>query len=284
MKRIFLALALAAFAFSANAQFIISANFGGSKFSGDTSIHTQVSVATSSENDTIIYPTATTNLTAGLKLGYKFGKAQVGVAGSYSMYSLENQPLDPTIIPMVSSQFPNRWTSKGTMSSKYASYTVSPYFRYDLITAGDIALFVELNLFYTATLNPVVQEAHVYNYITINPSIGFPLDTTNADIPRTTTQLGARIIPGISWQLSKHAGIELYMDFLSLAYTRTVSKRVDLNYQFNITPMGEYEGLTYTTTTTSSTTTEIKGGLTGTPLLTEQGINNWVRAGFYFTF
>ena len=82
MKRIFLTLALAVFAFSANAQFIISANIGGSKFSGDTTIHTQVSVATNSETDTTIYPVAKTNLTAGLKLGYKFGNFNVGIDGS----------------------------------------------------------------------------------------------------------------------------------------------------------------------------------------------------------
>ena len=114
MKRIFLALALAAFAFTANAQFIISANISGGKFSGDTSIHTQVSVATSSENDTVIYPPTTVNYSAGLKLGYKFGKAQAGISGSYSSYSFQNQPLDPTIIPMLSSQFPERWASNGT--------------------------------------------------------------------------------------------------------------------------------------------------------------------------
>ena len=132
MKRIFLALALAAFAFTANAQFIISANISGGKFSGDTNIHTQVSVATSSENDTVIYPPTTVNYSAGLKLGYKFGKAQAGISGSYSSYSFQNQPLDPTIIPMLSSQFPERWASNGTMNSHYASYTVAPYFRYDV--------------------------------------------------------------------------------------------------------------------------------------------------------
>jgi hypothetical protein len=284
MKRIFLTLALAVFAFSANAQFIISANIGGSKFSGDTTIHTQVSVATNSETDTTIYPVAKTNLTAGLKLGYKFGKAQVGVSGSYSMYNLENQPLDPTVIPMISSQFPTRWATTGFMSSKYATFTVAPYFRYDILTAGDIALFVELNLFYTSTLNPVIEQAHVYNYLIVNPTLNVPLDTNNIPIPRTTTQFGARIIPGITWQLAKNCGFELYMDFLSLAYTYTKSQRIDLAWQFNISGAGELEGYTYTATTTNSKSTEISGGLTGTPLLTEQGVNNWVRAGFYFSF
>ncbi len=283
MKRIFLALALAVFAFSANAQFIISANIGGSKFSGDTNIHSQVSVATSSENDTTIFPIATSNLTAGLKLGYKFGKAQVGVSGSYSMYTLENQPLDPTIIPMASSQFPS-WASKGFMSTKYASYTIAPSFRYDVLTAGDISLFVELNLFYTATLNPVIEQAHVENYIIANPAIGFTIDSNAIPIPRSSVEMGARIIPGLTWQLSKNCGVELYMDFLSFAFTRTTTERVDLKYQFQISGMGQLEGWTYTANTTTSQSTEIKGGLTGTPLLTQQGVNNWVRAGFYFTF
>lgn len=284
MKRIFLVLALAAFAFSANAQFVISANISGSKFSGDTSIHTQVSVTSPTENDTVIIPPTTTNFTAGLKLGYKFGKAQAGVSGSYSSYRFENQPLDPTIIPMLSTQFPGRWASTGYQNSHYASYTVAPYFRYDVITAGDIALFLELNLFYTSTLAPVIDEAHVYNHLIQNPLITFSMDSTAIPVPRSSTSLGARIIPGLSWQLNKNCGFELYLDFLSLAYTQTKTSRVDLNYSFNVSGMGEVQGITYTATTTTTSSTDIKGGLTGTPLLTDQTINNWVRAGFYFTF
>jgi hypothetical protein len=185
---------------------------------------------------------------------------------------------------MLSSQFPDRWASNGTMNSHYASYTVAPYFRYDVLTAGDVALFVELNLFYTATLAPVIDEAHVYNYLITNPALNISLDTFAVPMPRTATTLGARILPGLTWQLNKNCGFELYLDFLSLAYTQTKSSRVYLKYSFDVSGMGELQGVHYTATTTTTKTTDIKGGVTGTPLLTEQGINNWVRAGFYLTF
>ena len=42
MKKILLSIALAAFAFSASAQFIVSANIGGSMFSGDKKINKQI--------------------------------------------------------------------------------------------------------------------------------------------------------------------------------------------------------------------------------------------------
>jgi hypothetical protein len=37
-------------------------------------------------------------------------------------------------------------------------------------------------------------------------------------------------------------------------------------------------------TTYTTTQTEMGATITGTPLLTTQGVNNWVRAGFNFTF
>lgn len=284
MKKILLSIALAAFAFSASAQFIVSANIGGSMFSGDTNIHTQISVVSNEESSATVYPVTTGTFTAGLKLGYKFGKAQAGIAGSYSMYNLDRQPLDPTIVPMISSQSAN-WTSTGEMKSHGASYTIAPYFRYDVITSGDIALFLELNAFYTVSMNPTVDECHVTN--TLIPSGGtiqFLWDTTNVVVPRTSTSYGVKVTPGLSWQLSKHCGIDLYFDFLSLAYSHISTSRIDMNYKFQINGMGVVEGVAFTPTTTTSSSSSFSGGLTGTPILTEQGVNNWVRVGFNFTF
>lgn len=284
MKKILLSFALVAFAFSANAQFIVSANIGGSMFSGDTNIHTQISVVSNEESSTTVYPVTTGTFTAGLKLGYKFGKAQAGLAGSYNMYTLDKQPLDPTIVPMISQQT-SSWTSTGEMKSHGASYTIAPYFRYDVITSGDIALFLELNIFYSVSTNPVVDECHVLNTLTASGGyIQFPWDTTNVTVPRSSTSYGVQVTPGLSWQLSKHCGIDLYFDFLSFAYSHITTSRIDMKYNFKINGMGQVEGLTYTPTTTTTSTTSFSGGLTGTPLLTEQGVNNWVRVGFNFTF
>ena len=164
------------------------------------------------------------------------------------------------------------------ISSGWGGLRTTPEF-YGKFDANDAR-----NLFYTATLAPVIDEAHVYNYLITNPALNISLDTFAVPMPRTATTLGARILPGLTWQLNKNCGFELYLDFLSLAYTQTKSSRVDLKYSFDVSGMGELQGVHYTATTTTTKTTDIKGGVTGTPLLTEQGINNWVRAGFYLTF
>ena len=286
MKRILLTLALAVLTLSANAQFFISANVGGYKFSGSTQKHTQISVVADIEYDTNSFLESTTSFTGGLKAGYKFGKAQIGVAGSYSMYNSIHQPLDPTLVPIIGNILPN-WVSSGEMSSHGASFTVSPYFRYDVLTAGDVSLFIELELFYTQMQNLIIDTAKVDNYMEVNgvpvATSYFSWDTTNAVVPRNSTSYGARVTPGLSWQLSKHCGIDLYLDFLSLAYSQTKSTDTRLDYNFMVSGAGTVT-YDYTATTINTTTTDFGGALTGTPLLTKQGVNNWVRVGFNFTF
>lgn len=286
MKRILLTLALAVLTLSANAQFFISANVGGNKFSGSTDTHTQISVVADIEYDTVSFLESTTSFTGGLKAGYKFGKAQIGVAGSYSMYNSIHQPLDPTLVPIIGNIMPN-WVSSGEMSSHGASFTVSPYFRYDILTAGDVALFVELHLFYSQMMNPTIDSVSVNNHMEMNgaPVITsyFTWDTASAVVPRNSTSYGVRVTPGLSWQLTNHCGIDLYLDFLSLAYTKINRTDTRLDYNFKVSGAGTVT-YDYTATTINTSSTEWGGGLMGTPLLTEQGVNNWVRVGFNFTF
>ena len=286
MKRILLTLALAVLTLSANAQFFISANVGGNKFSGTTHTHTQISVVADIEYDTVSFLESTTSFTGGLKAGYKFGKAQVGIAGSYSMYNSIHQPLDPTLVPIIGNIMPN-WVSSGEMSSHGASFTVSPYFRYDILTAGDVALFVELHLFYSQMMNPTIDSVSVNNHMEMNgaPVITsyFTWDTASAVVPRNSTSYGVRVTPGLSWQLTNHCGIDLYLDFLSLAYTKINRTDTRLDYNFKVSGAGTVT-YDYTATTINSSSPEWGGGLMGTPLLTEQGVNNWVRVGFNFTF
>lgn len=286
MKRILLTLALAVLTLSANAQFFISANVGGNKFSGTTLTHTQISVVADIEYSDTSFLESTTSFTGGLKAGYKFGKAQVGVAGSYSMYNSIHQPLDPTLVPIIGNIMPN-WVSSGEMSSHGSSFTVAPYFRYDVLTAGDVSLFIELSLFYTQMQNPTIDTAKVDNHMEVNgvPVVTsyFTWDTVGALVPRNSTTYGARVTPGLTWQLSKHCGIDLYLDFLSLAYSQTKSIDTRLDYNFRVSGTGTVT-YDYTLTTVNTSSTDFGGALTGTPLLTKQGVNNWVRVGFNFTF
>ncbi|MBO4599911.1 MAG: hypothetical protein J5641_04145 [Bacteroidales bacterium] len=284
MKKIVLIFALVVFAFAANAQLVISANIGGSMTSGTVNTYRHVTIVLDSTSNVDLPMEKHSNFTGGLKIGYKFGKAQVGIAASYNTYSIENQVLDPTIIPIIGVYNGVNYgiasvLTTGGMSTKGSSFTVAPYFRYDVLKAGDVAIFAELDLFYSRSNNPTIT-AHEDN---TNP-IGFALtlDSTFSR-PMVSTSLGVSVVPGLSWQLSDNFGIDLYLDFLSLAYSKTTTVRMDNDYQFRLIN-GVQLMTNVVTTITTIEESQFGGGLTGTPLLTELGRNNWVRVGFNFTF
>ena len=287
MKKIVLILTFAVLAFTANAQLIISANIGGSKTSSDISTAAQVVVGADSIIPAVITPVeATSNFSGGLKIGYKFGKAQAGIAASYNKYNIGLQSLDPTIIPIIGVYEGVNYgvptiTTTGMMSTSVASITVAPYFRYDLLVAGDVAIFAELNVFYTMTKDPVITFSE-YN---VGPAgITLPsVEDTVINRPLNSTSLGVSVVPGLSWQLSNHCGIDLYLDFLSLAYRKTTTNQIDFAYTHRIVNGSELQ-TDHTETLTVTNETVIGGGLTGTPLLTDLGKNNWVRVGFNFSF
>lgn len=284
MKKLALTLALAVIAFAANAQLVISANIGGSMTSGNVNTYKRITIVTDSTANFDTPMEASTSFTGGLKIGYKFKNAQAGIAGSYNMSTVENQPLDPTIIPIigvyngVAYGLPTVMTT-GQMSTKTTSFTIAPYFRYDIIKAGDVSIFAELDLFYTRTMNPTIS-AWMSNVGPLNFELN--MDSTFSR-PMTTVSLGVNVVPGLSWQLGKYCGIDLYLDFLSLAYSKSTTVRMDNAYRYKFIN-GTQLQTDITTTTTTIESSQLGGGLTGTPLLTELGRNNWVRVGFNFTF
>ena len=241
MKKIALTLALAIIAFAANAQIVISANIGGSMNSGSKLIQTDITGGQPYSGSQVINFPQETTLSAGIKFGYKFGKFQVGLAGGYEQISGTNLPLDPTIVPIMQNSIPTILTT-GYMNQKNSAITVAPYFRYDIIQAGDVSLFAELNVLYSKTLTPMCwAEIHDSN---IAPGTYFVHDTSGTfPHPINTTTLGASIVPGLSWQLSSHCGIDLYFDFLAIAYTKATTTRTDINHIFDFVgtlPMHSY--------------------------------------------
>ena len=288
MKKIVLTLALVVCAFAANAQLVISANIGGSMTSGTVNTYRHVTIVLDSTSNVDIPMEKYTNFTGGLKIGYKFGKAQVGIAGSYNMYTIENQKLDPTIIPIVGVYEGVNYgiasvLTTGGMETKGSSFTVAPYFRYDVIKSGDVSIFAELDLFFSRSNNPTI---HAWES-NVNSGVNWTLDLDSTfSRPMVTTSLGVSVVPGLSWQLTNNCGIDLYMDFLSLAYSKSTTVRMDNEYSFRMSAVGTVMQLQTNVVSTVTTITEsqLGGGLTGTPLLTELGRNNWIRVGFNFTF
>ena len=276
MKRFILTLALAAFAYAANAQLFVSANIGGAMSSGNTNTVTHVTIVTDSTVVTDKPADKLNNFTGGLKVGYKFGRIQVGVAGSYSMETVTRDGVDPTLIPVIST---SGFVTTGEVTTKSTAITVAPYVRFDIIQAGDVALFAELHGFYT-----MLQDPSVSGHVDIKKEgIDYrSYDTTFTQVMNGTS-LGVQVIPGLSWQLSSHCSLDLYFDILSVAYAKSTMVSEQCQFNARITGANTYK-LDETRTTVTSNTTEISGGLTGTPLLTQLHSRNWVRVGFSFTF
>ena len=277
MKRFILTLVvLAAFAYTANAQLFVSANVGGAMSSGNINTVTHITIVTDSTITTDVPTDKSSNFCGGLKVGYKFGRLQVGVTGSYSMETLTRQGIDPTLIPVIST---TGFNTTGEITAKSTAITVAPYLRYDIIQAGDIALFAELHGFYTMKQDPSIS-GHVV--ITKDNKDYKTYDTTFTQVANGTS-LGVQVIPGLSWQLDKHCSLDLYFDILSVAFAKTTVVEEQCEYNAHITGMDTYK-LDVTRTTVTTNTTDISGGLTGTPLLTQLHSRNWVRVGFSFTF
>ena len=280
MKKIVLTLALAVCAFAANAQLVISANIGGNMTSGTINSTTHVTVVTDSTYSSEAPMDKASSFTGGLQIGYKFGKCQVGIVGGYTSSSTTTSALDPTCIPMIDNAY---YGTKGEMTVKQASLKVAPYFRYDVVTTGDVSIFAQLDAFYIMSMDPTVSAtAHYFSKVSYND---FAYDTSSTFVrPCNSTSLGVNITPGLNWQLTKNCGIDLFLDFLSLGFATTTT--VMDNYTFNVVPGvgGSFEAGIANTVTTTTKTTEYGGAITGTPILTKLGQNNWVRVGFYFTF
>lgn len=281
MKKILLTFALVGFVFAANAQLFISANGGGSVTSGTLSQTTRISIQKDTSYTLKNDLPKQTSWTAGLKVGYRYKRFQLGVSGSYSSTNESNLPIDSTLVPNYSalSKFGTA-DIKGNMNRTTTSFTIAPYFRAEVIQAGDIALFLELSGFYTKVNDPSVTS---HLDVSLNRAALLTADTSFTQLKHSTS-LGARLTPGLSWQISKHCGVDLYFDFLSFTYSSI--KTMARTYYFQpLYTSSEFTGYrTQDVHDEETTETIIGGGLTGTPLLTKLNEHNWVRVGFNFTF
>ena len=293
MKKILLTIGLIAFVGMANAQFVVSAQLGGSyAFGSSTPDSTYTGASMFTGNDTT-YAVPTDTLThdnplyatAGFKFGYQIGRLQMGLAASFAWSRLRsdmsasefnlnrilpvhNNPLNPGA--------PNT-DYEGWYVQRRSSFTISPYLRYEIIQLGDVAFFLELTGYYTRTFQPVRHDfVDWYCYEMHNT-----IDTTY-HILDSASSLGAKITPGLSWQLSPHCYIDLYLDVLAFTFDKTIHINTDILDEYIYTS-GTPTLASRITTTVTTTTTDLGFGVNGSNLLSPTG-RNWVRVGFNYTF
>lgn len=298
MKKILLTFALIALITTANAQFVVSAHLGGNYATGSmTPTQTEhVGFSTITGNDTVYYIDNDTitmanplNVTAGLKFGYQIGRLQFGISGSYSWghYKQEFTPteyynylsgysdspffiVNPSKIPDIKD-----WT--GWYKYQQSSFTIAPYLRYELIQMGDVAFFLELSGYYTRTKQAKRHDYVDFEWLEMRNTI----DSTYR-IPDSSNSLGAKLTPGLSWQLDPHCYIDLYLDVLAFSYDRTVRsyshtyETWDVIAEPNVIARREE-------TTTTTTTSRLGFDFNGLPGHSTAN-RSWVRVGFNYTF
>jgi len=264
---------------TANAQFVVSAYLGGAQ----TKMSSTLAVSSYDTNLALVTTTKEyqapipLTLTGGLKLGYQVGRVQFGISGSYTWnhakgtmeldeYIRRNQAFD-------TSRYTDRFVGK--FSESYSQYTIAPYVRVEYVQFGDVALFLEVNGFYSVTNKPARRDSVDWYYADMHNTID-----TNYTVEKSGNAFGASLVPGMTWQLTPHCHIELYLDFLAFSFKRqsvTETTVFDIYDTFG----GGHRVARRETTTTTQTSQDIGFAITGTPLL---GSKNFVRVGFCYTF
>ena len=287
MKKILLTISVLLLAHLANAQFVVSAQLGGAFSRGSSafeSVYTGPSPVTGL--DTVITDTGShkfdkpISASIGLKFGYQMGKLQFGIAGMFAYsrisgnFSVEEfTRLHPTIEAVRVK--PPHDSLVANYSQYQTAFSVSPYLRYELIQMRDLAFFAELNAYYSKT-----NYSHRHEFLDwYRLEMHHTIDTSYT-IPESTVSIGAKITPGLSWQLSPKCCIDLYLDIIAFSFDKSVYTKTTVveEYDYTTTPRVLSR---VTTTDLTATTRQIGFGIAGSSLFSER---NWIRVGFNYTF
>ena len=229
-------------------------------------------------------------LGGGLKLGYQFQGIQFGISGSFNWYYTHNDQdaarymaanpnCDINVLQnqarLTDTMILEQYT--GWFKEYYTSFTIAPYVRYELVQAGDIALFLEANGFFTKINKPQHHDYLDWYYHEMHSTIDTSFTVDNA-----TVSYGALVVPGLSWQLSPHCLVDLYFDCLALGYRYTKNTTVDVYdvYDYTSTPRVLSRRTTVTTLTEDS---NIGFDLNAAPTAS-RNYSTWLRVGFSYTF
>ena len=226
----------------------------------------------------------------GLKIGYQWQRIQFGVSGTFNyhltsvdqdaarymadnvncdIFSLKKQSQlsDTTILV----------DYEGWFKEHYTSFTVAPYVRVELLQAGDIALFAEVNGFYSKVNKPQHHDYLDWYFHEMHNTID-----TSFTIDQSAFSYGALLTPGLSWQLSPHCLVDLYFDFMAIGYRYTKSTNITVVDEYDYTASPRVLARR-TTTTTVSEDTNIGFDLNAAPMAA-RNYTSWVRVGLSYTF
>lgn len=178
-------LALAAFAFAANAQFVLGGNLGA--------FHTNEHTDEYADGD------VTTDITIMPKIGYWLNdKMQVGAQLGWGMNYIRTYG-DVATAPSNEDNY---------ISSSRSRIMIAPYFRYNVAEWKNFTFFCEAQLNFT-----LAMDGSRYNNISGETS----------DVKNGYNTLGINVVPGLNYSLSEHVSVDLYLNIARLYWNTTSS-------------------------------------------------------------
>ncbi len=220
MKKALLTLALAAFAFAANAQFVVGGMIDYNTWGYNNSTENVIGGAAPT---TTVIPGSpwsnsnTSSLSILPKIGYNLNdKMQVGVSFGmvwdkvvdYSGYLLEYGAVD---------------NFEGWQKTTQSAIQIAPYFRYNITDFKGFTLFCEAQLAFTFGLNPSIHDYHcAYTYL------GTSFDEADVDLMEgrkdTYTSIAFTVVPGLNYKFNDKFSADLYIDLLGLGFSHRTDK------------------------------------------------------------
>lgn len=203
MKKIVLTLALAAFAFAANAQFVIGGQIGLTTNGGNAWIST---TAGNTTTEYTLPRDVTTNFVLAPKFGYNLNdKMHIVVVLGFAT-TVEKEYGDYQYLYRAHKGFEG-W-DKTTVNSVY----FAPYFRYTAFNYNKFSFFAEAQLAYM-----YAPKNRVRSYNTAVTGVIEAHDAT-VEGKTTTSALAITIVPGVNYRFSNHFSADLYIDLIGIAF------------------------------------------------------------------
>lgn len=194
MKKVLLTLALAAFAFAANAQFIVGGQIGFGSTGGTDKYEANspanaFNVPNTKSTDLTIAPTISyvlnDNMQVGLNIAYTSSSTTVYTFGAYAIDKED-------------------WVKTTT-----GIFTIAPYFRYYFAQIDKFNFFCEAQLGFSTSGR---DKGHMYD------NTGTPVIDEDFKGATSTTALAFSITPGVNYRISEHFSADCYIDLAGLVF------------------------------------------------------------------
>ena len=200
MKKAILTIAVAAFAFAANAQFIIGGEIGFNTTGGSDNYE-----ANSPATAFSVPNTATNSLTIAPVISYVINdKMQVGLEFDIITSSAKNYTFAAYAVDK------EAWAKTST-----SSFAIAPYFRYYFATAGNFSFFCQAQLGYG--WSPRTKNSTFSNVTGTDVS-------TDAKGTTSMSAINLGITPGVNYRINEHFSADLFIDLAGLSFTHAATK------------------------------------------------------------